>query len=379
MIAWVSSYVCISKHKAIAVDFPQRHAVTALLQPLAGAFRLGLSIRAASYRHGWLKTRQLSRPVISVGNLTLGGTGKTPLVAYIAESLLAERRRPGILTRGYGRSSGDRLITIEPRSDRRPDPGEVGDEAMLLARALPDVPIAVCADRYLGGRALEQHFDVDVHILDDGFQHWSLARDLDVVTLDITQDLSESAVLPAGRQREPCSAISRADSVVLTRAELADQGALDSFEAKVRRFNTRARIFVGSTVLCGVRSINDGETAPLHRFSGPDARPVLAFCGIGNPNAFFSGLRRWGFKVAGEQSYRDHHVYSVSELKFLQALAARHDATLVTTEKDALNLPHTGGYEIPLFACAIRLDITNAEAFKKTLLALLKNGGVLRG
>src|ERR1051326_9041789 len=142
-----------------------------LLQPLAQAFRLGLSIRAACYRHGWLKARRLSRPVVSVGNLTLGGTGKTPLVAYIAEAFIGRGLLPGILTRGYGRHHPSHLIAIEPQAGRAPDPREVGDEPSLLARSLPQVPVVVCADRYLGGRVLEERFGADVHVLDDGFQH----------------------------------------------------------------------------------------------------------------------------------------------------------------------------------------------------------------
>jgi tetraacyldisaccharide 4'-kinase len=347
--------------------------VSILLQPVATAFRVGVAIRAASYRYGWLKTRRLSRPVVSVGNLTLGGTGKTPLVAYIAETLLRRGRLPGILTRGYGRRGRDDLIAIEPRACRNPDPREIGDEPALLARALPQVPVVVCADRYRGGRMLEKRFGVDVHLLDDGFQHWVLARDVDIVTLDLTQKLSNAALLPAGRQREPCSALARAHLIVLTRRELGDQPALESLENQVRRFNSLAKIFLSTTVLCGLRNADGSGIEPPQGFRGPERRPVAAFCGIGNPNAFFADLRQWGFGIACEKSYRDHHVYSPRDLEFLQQLAVRCGArALVTTEKDALNLPRAGE-GVPIFACVIRSELSEAEAFEEALLLRLRS------
>jgi tetraacyldisaccharide 4'-kinase len=292
-------------------------------------------------------------------------------VAYIAETLLRRGRLPGILTRGYGRRGRDGLIAIEPRACRNPDPREIGDEPAWLARALPQVPVVVCADRYRGGRMLEKRFGVDVHLLDDGFQHWALARDVDIVTLDLTQKLSNTALLPAGRQREPCSALARPHLIVLTRKELGHQPAFESLENQVRRFNPLAKIFLSTTVLCGLRNAHSSGIELPRDFRGPESRPVAAFCGIGNPNAFFADLRQWGFGVAAEKSYRDHHVYSPRDLEFLQQLAVRCGArALVTTEKDALNLP-PAGEGVPIFACVIRNEISDAEVFEEALLARL--------
>src|SRR2546428_1442900 len=209
-----------------------------MLAPLAAAFGLGVALRGGAYRRGWLKTRRLNRPVVSVGNLTLGGTGKTPLVEFLTKCLLKRGRKPVILTRGYGRRDSGRIIALEPGPGRVADPREVGDEPALLARVLPEAPIIVGADRYQAGRLAEERFDVDVQVLDDGFQHLALARDLDVVVLDTTQQLS--GLLPAGRQREPCSAPARAGLVLLTRVELGDPGPL---EEPVERINPRARDF----------------------------------------------------------------------------------------------------------------------------------------
>lgn len=343
--------------------------MSVLLRPLATAFRYGVALRAASYHRGWLKTRRLSRPVVSVGNLTVGGSGKTPLVAYIAEALLKHGQRPGILTRGYGRRGHADLVTVEPGDGcRNPDPREIGDEPALLAQRLPSVPMVVCADRYRGGCVLEQRFGVDVHLLDDGFQHWALARDVDIIALDSTQALSDRALLPAGQQREPCSALARAHLVVLTRTELGEQPTIEALERKVRQINPQAEIFRSTTKFQGLRDVR-GATGLADTFAARDGKPVFAFCGIGNPQSFFANLQQWGFQVAGEKSYRDHHVYTPADLDTLRSLARRCGASaLLTTEKDALNLPPTAE-GLPIFACVIQAELSEAEEFEERLLA----------
>jgi len=332
-----------------------------MLAPLAAAFGLGVALRAAAYHRGWLKTRRLNRPVVSVGNLTLGGTGKTPLVEFLTKCLLKRGRKPAILTRGYGRREGAAIIALKPGPGRVADPREVGDEPALLARALPEAAIIVGADRYQAGRLAEERFDVDVHVLDDGFQHLALARDLDVVVLDTTQQLS--GLLPAGRQREPCSALERADLVVLTRVELGDPGPLEEL---VERINPRARVFHSSTELCRLIEVTSGRTYPSGAFQG---ERIHAFCGIGNPKAFFAGLRRWGFAVAAETAFRDHHVYSGEDVKkLLTRFRESKAAALVTTEKDAMNLPPMPKLDRPVVACAIQIKLNGEEAFEEALL-----------
>jgi tetraacyldisaccharide 4'-kinase len=335
-----------------------------ILLPLATLFRMGVEFRDTAYRRGWLKTQRVDRPVVSVGNLSVGGTGKTPLVVLIAQLLGRHGWNPGILTRGYGRRHGERTVVLRPERSRSPDPREVGDEPALLARALPQVPIIVCADRYRGGRRAEECFGVGVHLLDDGFQHRALARDIDVVTLDATQELSEWALLPAGRLREPPAALGRAHLVVVTRVELGDPRPL---EREVRRINPRAEIFHAATRLSELVDVHTGRTYPPDAFLG---KPVEAFCGIGNPEAFFADLRKWGFTVTGEHSFRDHYVYDVQALKRLARQS--HPVALVTTEKDAMNLPpQNRGSEIPILACGIRTEVLDERGFEEALLARL--------
>ena len=219
----------------------------------------GVELRNAVYRRGWLKTRRLNRPVISVGNLSVGGTGKTPMVILMAKALLAGGHRPCILTRGYGRRGGKGPIVLDPRAGLIFDPRQVGDEPAGLARALPNVPVIVSPDRFRAGIIGEQDFRVDVHLLDDGFQHLALYRDLDVVLLDVARPSQDLALLPAGRMREPLSALQRAHWVILTRTELRDPTGL---QARVQALNPRARIFRCSTKFAGLVEARSGLIEP---------------------------------------------------------------------------------------------------------------------
>lgn len=334
------------------------------LTPLAGLYGAGARLRRGAYQRGWLKARRLSCPVISVGNLTLGGSGKTPLVAEVAEVLLRRGRKPAILTRGYGRERGAELIALEPGPHRNPDARAAGDEPALLARTLPQVPIVICADRFRAGDLAEKRFGVDVHILDDGFQHLALARDVDLVAIDVTQDVLHGAVLPAGRLREPVSALSRADIVALTRTEIQDPAAT---EKQVREINARVPIFNCAMGLRGMAERDSGRAVEPEDYYG---RPVCAFCAIGNPSAFFSDLRRWGFNPVAEVSFRDHHVYSAEDAGRLNRAAREKGAVaFLTTEKDGMNLPSGLEFRFPVVACAIRAEISDAEKFEQVLLA----------
>ena len=332
-----------------------------LLKALSGIFLTGVQLRHAAFRHGWFKTRRLNRPVISVGNLIVGGTGKTPLVILMAKTLLAGGHRPCILTRGYGRRRGKSLIIVDPGAGLVFDPREIGDEPAALARALPNVPIIVSRDRFRAGVTGEQDFQATVHLLDDGFQHLALYRDLDIVLLDVTRLPSDLALLPAGRLREPFSALQRAHWVILTRTELADGAALG---ARVQATNPRARIFRCGTKLAGFVEMRSGLLEPLENLLG---RKAAAFCGIGNPSAFFADLRIWGLEVAAERVFPDHHVYKRHDLENLGVLA-RGAAAILTTEKDLMNLPPDWSPPVPLFACCIRSDIEEKMEFEHALL-----------
>ncbi len=341
------------------------------LLPLAGLYGLGAQLRRRAFERGWLESRRLSRPVISVGNLTVGGSGKTPLVALIAEILLRRGYKPAILTRGYRREREVELIALEPQSQTTPDARRVGDEPALLARILPQVPIMICADRFRAGQFAEERFGADLHILDDGFQHLPLARDVDLVAIDVTQNVLHDAVLPAGRLREPVGALARADLVVLTRAEIRDPAAI---EKQVRQVNASAPIFACETRLHSLIELRSGQAVEAEDYRG---RPVCAFCAIGNPAAFFSDLRRWGFNPVAEVSFRDHRVYTREDIRRICKAANEKGASaFLTTEKDLLNLRSEFDFDLPLLACAVRAEISETEKFEQVLLAGIERNRV---
>lgn len=325
-----------------------------LLWPLSVLYSLVARIRVWCYAHGILRTKKLPGTVISVGNLTVGGTGKTPMVLWIAERLAAEGKSTAILTRGYrGSSSGE--ARGEPQSD---------EVALLRERLAGKVKIGVGADRYENGQALARHGS-QYFVLDDGFQHLRLARDADIVLIDATDPFGGGITLPAGRLREPISALRRADVVVITRSVQAPAPAI---EAMIRR-HTKSSIFYAVTKLENVLRVPQLAVA-LPTEDWPRAR-FFAFCGIGNPSAFFEDLRRWGFQVAGERSFPDHHVYDVRETRELELAAANSGAdALLCTEKDVWNLRHAPFAAMPAYCCRISAELP-AEDFRSAIAAAI--------
>ena len=303
-----------------------------------------MRLRTAFYDCGLLHSRRLLGTVISVGNLTVGGTGKTPMVLWIAERLSAEGHRPAILTRGYrglGKSASDATSS---------------DEVALLCQRLNGrAQFGVGKDRYENGLALAKD-GAEWFILDDGFQHLELQRDADIVLLDATNPFGYGDVLPAGRLREPRSGLARADIVIITRTSHAP-----ALELVIRRY-TRAPIFYAQTRLDEVLRI------PLMTEALPEnqrrQQKFFAFCGIGNPAAFFDDLRNWGFSVAGQRSFTDHHRYSGAEVQGLEGEAAAAGAdALICTEKDVFNLPASFSAALPVYACRIRLALNDENGF----------------
>jgi tetraacyldisaccharide 4'-kinase len=326
-----------------------------LLWPLAVLYSMAARTRVWCYARGIFRARKLPGTVISVGNLTVGGTGKTPMVLWIAERLAAEGKSAAILTRGY-RGTVRGGARGEPQSD---------EVALLRERLSGKVQIGVGADRYKNGQVLARH-GAEWFVLDDGFQHLPLARDADVVLIDATDPFGGGLALPAGRLREPISALERADVVVITRSIQAPSPAI---EAMIRR-HTKGSIFYASTKLENVLRVPQLAVA-LPPKDWPRAR-FLAFCGIGNPAAFFDDLRRWGFQVVGERSFADHHVYDARETADLELAAASCKAdALLCTEKDVWNLRHVQLPSMPVYCCRISLDLP-AEEFQGAIIEAVR-------
>jgi tetraacyldisaccharide 4'-kinase len=324
---------------------------------LGGLFGAAARLRLAAYRRGVLRRRKLAGPVVSVGNLSVGGSGKTPVVRRVAEMLRDEGHPVSILSRGYGgRFHGDVLL-VSDGDNVLAGAAAAGDEPVMLARALPGVVVAVGPRREVVGRAVEARFGRRVHVLDDGFQHLRLERDLDIVCLDV-RDL-EDRPLPAGRLREGPEALERAQVVLLTRLEAATAEEIRALESRLGP----ERTFRVSRRVVGWRTL-EGADAPA-------PGRVFLFAGIARPDRFESDVTASGGTVAGREFFTDHHRYHRSEI---EALASRAGATradaLATTAKDAVRLegltPDTSG--LPVLVFHVAAAISDEDRFRRQLL-----------
>jgi tetraacyldisaccharide 4'-kinase len=298
--------------------------------------------------------RRLSRPVISVGNLVVGGSGKTPAVAAIARLLLAAGERPAILSRGYGRRrSADGVVVVSDGQCAQVSAERSGDEPRMLARTLTGVPVLVSPDRYLAGCLAERRFGCTVHLLDDGFQHVQLARDINLLVMS-SGDLDESP-MPAGRLREPLDAARAADALLVGGDE-HDAGLLASRTGVTPAFRLIAHQGEPRFIL----EDHDGGRLPR---SGPDVRPigrrVVAVAGIARPARFFEALRAGGWEVVREFAFRDHHWFSHRDLAKIERAASDGRADLIlTTEKDAARLDDEDVADSPIAWAAIPLQLS---------------------
>jgi tetraacyldisaccharide 4'-kinase len=288
-------------------------SVALLLEPLAWLYRGVTGVRRALYSSGWLSAQRVERPVVVVGNLTVGGTGKTPLVAWLAEQLLERQLSVGILSRGYGRS-GDAPRLVEPDSNWR----DVGDEPLLL-RQRTGCATVVSVDRVAGARLLTER-GVDVILADDGLQHLRLARDCEIVVIDGARGFGNGRLLPAGPLREPAANAAEADLVVINGAPA--HASLVSLERRGGDSVVQMTLAPGHA-----RPVGGGsESRPLESFRG---QRVHAVAGIGHPGRFFADLRARGLEIT-EHPFADHHPFVAGELAF------GDDAPVLMTEKDAV-------------------------------------------
>ncbi len=304
------------------------------MNPLSSLFGLGVRARNALYDRGIARAQKLSGVVVSIGNLSVGGSGKTPFVLLLGDLLKARGLKFDILSRGYGRKTRGVALVDQAGSAR-----DFGDEPLLLARRL-NVPVIVGEDRHAAGIFAEQKFGPQIHLLDDGFQHRSLARDFDIVL--VTPEDVRDRLLPAGRLREPLGSLRRADAVVLT------SGASREAFPLAQKVVWKARRGIVPTNI--------------------PARPVV-FCGIARPQNFVAQLRTAGIEPVAEAFYRDHHAYGEQDVRDLLNLRQRSEADgFVTTEKDAVNLDGYLAALEPLAVVPVRMDLTDAANAVDTML-----------
>lgn len=324
---------------------------TLALAPLSILYGAVVKTRATFYQNGIFRTHEIPLPVISVGNLTTGGTGKTPLVEWIARKLAAKDRRVCILTRGYGRSNSNRRVIVSDGNRILATVDEAGDEALLLAEAFQGKVVVICdADRVSAAHWAIEKFASDVFVLDDGFQNLRIARDLNIATVEATEVWKNGWLLPAGVLREPIKSLHRADCIILTRVTQP----VDPQLLKQIHETSKAPVLTSRMVTSHIRALKNSRE-PI------DLRVVAAFCAIGNPQAFFDHLRRENFELVHTVSYRDHRKYTQADLnRFTQKAKTLGAQALITTAKDEVKL-RSIRFDLPCYVLEIDIRIDEEE------------------
>ena len=344
--------------------------VRPFLTPFTGIYALGINLRNLAYDRNILKIHKLPIPVISIGNVTVGGTGKTPVTLSLARLLQDPpyNQKPAVLSRGYKRKSrGYQLVSAGdgPICDAI----QSGDEPQMYARKLSDVPVAVDTDRVRGGRTLIRHLSPSVILLDDAFQHRRLHRDLDIVLLDSSVEFQQERLLPAGPMREPMTSLKRADLIVLTHFQPGDDVSEQLWDICAEQFGE------DRLCACGIKPvrctrINNGKEIPLDELR---KCRLIAFCGIAKPETYLQALIKLGTNTPFLIRFPDHHRYRPKDVeKLANVFTAEKADYLITTEKDAVKL--SGLFQaLPILALEIEIDWLNGtENLKRELFRLFE-------
>jgi tetraacyldisaccharide 4'-kinase len=335
-----------------------------VLIPIGAVYGAITRARLAAYQQGLLSVSKLPVPVVSVGNITTGGTGKTPLVEWICRTIVGlqplEAGRHGtkvcVLTRGYGKANPKAQVVVSNGIEILAGEREAGDEPFLLAKNLVGIAAVISnPNRVAAGRWAIEKLKTEVFVLDDGFQHLQLSRDLDIVAVDATNPWGGGSLLPHGRLRELTNGLSRADCVVITRAEQVPD--LTAIKKALQQI-------VGNSPILSSRMLTAGIHALSSRSGNREdipPQPIGAFCGVGNPESFFGHLRREGHELAFTRAFADHHQYEQSELDALvQEATERGAQSLITTAKDAIKLT-SFNLSIPCYVLEIQISIDEED------------------
>lgn len=284
------------------------------------AYGAAVRMRLMLYRAGFFTTKRLGCKVVSIGNITVGGTGKTPVTMFVAETLKRQGHRVVVISRGYGRARSGLCVVSDGR-DILASPEEAGDEPLMMASRLDGVPVIVGVDRVGAGRYAEEKFSPRVIVLDDGFQHLRLERDLDIVLVDSSRGFGNGFLLPRGILREPVEALERAD-IVMVKGESA---AFDGLSSTIGRF---------SYVVSALKDLDGKNAEPPESIKG---KRLTAICAIADPDSFFAFVRRAGAEIVNTLVFPDHHAYDERDVEEIRRAALETDL-VVTTEKDAVKL-----------------------------------------
>ena len=342
---------------------------------LSGIYSLLVRTRLMLYRTGLKKTARLDKPVISVGNIVLGGTGKTPFTIYICGLLLEAGLRPAVLSRGYRGTAEKRNLMISNGREILCTPAESGDEPRLMADKLSGVPVVVGGKRYESARLCQSdpNLDPGVFILDDGFQHIQLHRDINIALIDATSPFGGGHVLPRGILREPLAELKRADAFVITRAHLASE-ELDRICNQLSRYSPLAPVFFYSHRISGFKRVrgtgsSGDEKEGTREEQVIPGRKCFVLAAIGNPLQFIRDLENLDLNISGQVLMRDHHPFSQAELDMAVEEFRNSGADfMVTTEKDAIRMGHLKLDEVPLYSAGLEVYSSDEKRFRQWLL-----------
>ncbi|HEX8088940.1 MAG TPA: tetraacyldisaccharide 4'-kinase [Blastocatellia bacterium] len=378
----------------------------AILWLPAKLYELAVRLRVAAYETKYRKQKRLDAVVISIGNIALGGTGKTPMVEYVARYIKSEDHSVAILTRGYARESSGMRVLNDPRgfsgadlnstggqggpphieagansngaaSPNRERAGkaasmrphlEYGDEPLMLARALPGIPVIINKNRYEGGLWAERELGAEVLVLDDAYQHLGLARDLNILLLDATDPFGGFKMAPFGRLREPLYGIRRADAVIVTRANRPfDQGETSAI---IKYFcGDKVPVMYVYSYIARLRHVETGTVYEAEQFAGWNA---AVMCGIGNPHAFADDILEFGMNIVSENFFSDHHTFTQEDIERVTVAARETGAdAIITTEKDAVRMEALKPGDVPIYAAQLEIQSEDEVRLKSLLLRTL--------
>lgn len=335
-----------------------------MLKGVSLLYSLVMRLRALLFLSGILSSRSLPAPVISVGNLVLGGTGKTPVTIYIAGYLLRKGLKVAVLTRGYGGRLEGEVAVVSDGGRRLLSVADAGDEPSLMAETLPGLIVVMGSDRYRAGCLAMEQFKPDIFILDDGFQHLRVRRDLDILLMDAKKPFGSGSVFPAGTLREPVSAANRADLLILTRCNEADGAVADLLPLKP--------LAKANHALSGVKKSLSGELLPFSLLSG---KLGAAFAGIADPMSFFDSLEEKGLKLGATLSFPDHCDYGEQETAALARLMKTSRADyLITTAKDAVKIGGLINDSAPFYIATLEIEFFDSSVVESLIDKLLIKG-----
>ena len=336
------------------------------LSLLSLIYRFIVQSRQTLYNRGVLRTHRLPCRVISIGNITLGGTGKTPTAIYLAQLFQNKGIQPVVLSRGYKSQSSAATAVVSDGTTTLMDARDAGDEPFLLSQALPGVPVIIGPDRAVSGRFACEQFSPGVVILDDGFQHQRVKRDVDIVLIDLHHGFGNGYLLPRGILREPVSSLSRASLFLLTKQ--MGSGTNEELKEQIRRFNPDAPIFHTHYKVRSIRNLNGQKEVPPNHLQG---KKVLALSGIGNPHYFSFLLKQSGMLVTEEWTLPDHHDYTEKDTARVRDYLACVDY-IVTTAKDSCKMNRKLFHDLPILTLEVVLHIDDEQRFKDTLFKLIE-------